>query len=303
MPQDHQRARSCAAPSRSCAARCVRRAVAGSAGSAWAAGRVRRLPQDGRHRAGGVGRSSRLDRPVQQPQDDGQRHDQEDLGRGLDRARRRTRPGSRCRTSRRPWRTATRGPRADSGTATVVPSASADTDCDRVITEILSDAARPVSVGRIASYWTSRRPVCAARKASWSAASPTVRLTARAPWPTEVSRRSTIGAVRRRGVLQGRAQLAAVQRVDPGVGLERREQHRRVRRPLADRVVRRVAEQPAELRRVRRRCRTRRSRCGPGRTARSGPCPAAARCRRRRRRGRAAGSASRRPAGRRWSRP
>ena len=174
----------------------------------------------------------------------------------------------------------------------------------RLITEKSPRSRRALSAKRPGTRSYRRaRPVCAARKASWSAASPTVRLTARAPWPTDVSRRSTTGRLGGGRVLQGGGELAGVQRVDPGVGLERREQHRRVRRPLAHRVVRRVAEQPAELGRVRRRCRTRRSRCGPGRTARSGPCPAAARCRRRRRPGRAAGSASRRPAGRRWSRP
>ena len=50
--------------------------------------------------------------------------------------------------------------------------------------------------------------------------------------------------------LQGRGELAGVQRVDAGVALEHREQRGRVRGAVDDAVVRRVAEQPAELRRV-----------------------------------------------------
>src|SRR5664280_1998082 len=52
------------------------------------------------------------------------------------------------------------------------------------------------------------------------------------------------------GVLQRRAHLAGVQRVDPGVGVEHGEQHRRIVGAVDDVVVRRVAQQPTELGRV-----------------------------------------------------
>ena len=52
------------------------------------------------------------------------------------------------------------------------------------------------------------------------------------------------------GVLQRRAHLAGVQRVDPGVGLEHGEQHGRVLRSGPHPVVGGVAEQPAQLGRV-----------------------------------------------------
>ena len=67
------------------------------------------------------------------------------------------------------------------------------------------------------------------------------------------------GAVAAGRRLQRRGELARVQRVDPGVALEHGEQRRRVGGAVDDAVVRRVAEQPAELGRGRRRRRTPRS--------------------------------------------
>ena len=172
-----------------------------------------------------------------------------------------------------------------------------------------SAAADAATTGRVdpgAALRPSSPPVrarCAvARKASWSAASSTLRLTARAPWPTSVSLRSRIGRSHGGGVLQRRAHLPRVQRVDPRVGLEDGEQRRGVAHALPDVVVGRVGEQPARTARDRRRSRTRRSRSRRARTARSGSCRAAGPSRPPPRTARGAGSARRRPAGRRWSR-
>lgn len=58
--------------------------------------------------------------------------------------------------------------------------------------------------------------------------------------------RPVIGPCRAR-VLQGRRELARVQRVDPGVALEDREQRRGIAPRLFGVVVGRVSEQPLEL--------------------------------------------------------
>ncbi len=91
------------------------------------------------------------------------------------------------------------------------------------------------------------RPVHRAVKASTSADSSIDRDSARAPWPTSRSARIRIGPVAGGRVLQRGAQLAGVQRVDPGVAVEDGEQRRRVVDALDDPVVRRVRQQPAEL--------------------------------------------------------
>ena len=82
---------------------------------------------------------------------------------------------------------------------------------------------------------------------------PIDRLTARAPCPTLPSCRSRTGRSSGGcggGVLQRRAHLPGVQRVDSGVAVEDGEQDRRVPHACPHLVIRRVTEQPAEFLRV-----------------------------------------------------
>ena len=96
----------------------------------------------------------------------------------------------------------------------------------------------------------SSRPSCHDRNDSTSTPSATRirrRLADAVTRPTRLPQQHRPLVLVRRRVLQQRRHLARVQRVDAGVALGRREQHRRVRAPSAHVVVRRVGVQPAEL--------------------------------------------------------
>ena len=146
------------------------------------------------------------------------------------------------------------------------------------------------------------QPVWAARNASRSTDRPTVRLTERAPWPTSRSSRSSTGrplpvaccsAAHSLRACSGSTRLSPSNTVNSTAGYAA---------PSTTRWYGRVRRAASRAPPGRRRCRTRRSRCGPARTARTGPCRAAARCRPPRRTRPGPGSGRRRRAARRCCR-